>query len=148
MLASCDVEHSDTLVDVGAMERWSDGGIFGDSEFGVALESRALPLLRQINDRNSFDFPFVFVGDEAFSLTHHMIRPYQKNWLNREKRVYNYRLSRDRRTIENTFGIMCMKWRIYQRSIHKADFTRTFFWQWSRMALLSLIFSWLQVFNP
>lgn len=119
LLSACDASYSYTLVDIGAMGRRSDGGIFGDSEFGIALESDAmdLPPPRQINDSNNFDFPFVFVGDEAFSLTHYMMRLFPKKGLNTKRRAYNYRLSRARRTIENTFGIMCMKWRIYLRPI-------------------------------
>jgi len=55
--------------------------------------------------------PFVLVGDEAFPLTTYMMRLYPgKNEMTIEKRIYNYRLSRARRTVENVFGILVSQW--------------------------------------
>ena len=50
--------------------------------------------------------PFVIVGDEAFTLNKHLMKPYAKNELDNSKRIFNYRLSRFRRCSENAFGII------------------------------------------
>ena len=59
-------------------------------------------------------FPYVFVGDETFPLSSYMIRPFsEKNdRMTDDERIFNYRLSRARRVIENTFGILKVKWQI------------------------------------
>jgi len=48
---------------------------------------------------------YCFVGDEAFPLKQWMLRPDPGRGLQSfSRKVYNYRLSRARRTIENAFG--------------------------------------------
>jgi len=45
------------------------------------------------------------------------MRPYPTSAqrLSEAERIFNYRLSRTRNTVENAFGILANTWRIYQR---------------------------------
>lgn len=63
-------------------------------------------------------FPFVIVADEAFPLKPYLMRPYAgRGGLNAEKNIFNYRLSRARRTVENLFALLVCQWRILKRPI-------------------------------
>jgi hypothetical protein len=60
----------------------------------------------------------VFVGDEAFGMRPDFLKPYPKDKLIRKYiRIFYYRLSRARRVVENTFGIMESRFRVLQMAI-------------------------------
>ncbi|XP_046406063.1 protein ANTAGONIST OF LIKE HETEROCHROMATIN PROTEIN 1-like [Ischnura elegans] len=118
LLASCDAQYCFTFVSIGSAGRESDGGIFQTCGFGQAILRERLPLPppRQF-DGYPNPLPAVFVGDAAFPLRKNLMRPFVGGNLLPGPTIFNYRLSRARRVIENTFGVMSNKFRIYRKPI-------------------------------
>lgn len=82
----------------------------------IASAKLSLPGLKLLP--NSSDcVPGVLVGDEAFPLSTYLMRPYSRIALTQEKRIFNYRLSRARRCIENAFGILRQRFGLYGHEI-------------------------------
>ena len=118
LLAVCDAQYRFTLVDIGDSGRNSDGGVFSSSNLGYAIEHDLLHLPRNEKIPGLENkFPYVFVGDEAFRLSEQLMKPYPREVLSLKERIYNYRLSRARRVIENSFGIAAARFRIWRRPI-------------------------------
>ena len=82
-----------------------------------------LPASEHKNGYKNGQLAYYLVGDEIFALKLWMMRPYPGK-LTEEERVLNYRLSRSRHVIENAFGILRARRRIFSRPI-KASIENT-----------------------
>ena len=118
LLAVCDGNYQFTLVDIGESGRQSDGGVFANSNIGfcIANDLFKLPSAKAL-PRSDKVFPYVFVGDDAFPLRYNLMKPYSNGNLDMQQTIANYRFCRARRIIENSFGILAARFRIFRRPI-------------------------------
>ena len=120
LMAVADADGCFTVIDVGEFGRNSDGAVFRKSVIGQLLKQGKLnvpdptPLPR---DTNVELFPHYLVGDEAFPLLSYLMRPYPKRVLTDAKRIFNFRLSRGRKSVECAFGMLISKFRVFERPI-------------------------------
>ena len=123
LLAVVDAENRFIAVDIGDLGSNSDGGIFSKSQFGKAFNENRLkiPNGRTLPGmRPAYKMPLVLIGDEAFPSQVNLLRPFpgrKSMKLPERESEFNYRLSRARRIVENAFGILCQRFRIYHRKI-------------------------------
>lgn len=112
LLGVADAEYKFIWANVGANGSGSDAGVFNGSHLRPALERGTLgfppPTPFPGDDR---DLPYFLVGDDAFPLRTWLMKPYSIRCMTDEQRIFNYRLSRARRVVENAFGIMAHRWR-------------------------------------
>ena len=102
-------------VSFGTNRRISDGGVKENTDFYLKLLAGKLKLPR-LNPKNGLNF--VFVSDEAFALRKDFLKPYNVRTLYKQRRIFNYRLSRGRRVIENVFGILVSRFRFLSSCIN------------------------------
>ena len=118
-MAICDANYCFTMFDVGQFGSNNDSGVLANSTMGVAFESERLKVPKgRVIDQETGILPYFLVGDEVFPLKTWLMRPCPGTDLScEEKKIYNYRHSRARMVIENAFGILSTRWRIFYKPI-------------------------------
>ena len=119
LMAVCNARYEFTMVDIGDAGRQSDGGVYKASKLGYAIDHDIInrPPPSNTMSSNAAYYPYVFVADDAFQMKPYMLKPYAQVNMTTEKKIFNYRLSRARRVIENSFGIAAARFRIFRRPI-------------------------------
>ena len=118
ILVLCDANYKAIWAHVGSPGSQSDCGIYNESPMfqGIQDETIKLPPPEPLpNDTE--DIPFFFIGDDAFPLRQHMLKPFSARYLESEQLVFNYRLSRARRVVENLFGILANRFRCLSNTL-------------------------------
>jgi len=117
LLALVDANYNFLYVDVGCQGRISDGGVFQNCSLNRMMEEGTLnfPSPSPLPGRNEA-VPYFFVADEAFPLKENIMKVFPgihpKGSL---ERIYNYRLCRARRVVENVFGIASAVFRVLRK---------------------------------
>jgi len=111
MLALVDANYKFMYVDVGAYGADSDAEIFRECGLYHTLEhdEAGLPPSEPLPGGDTY-VPYFLVGDDAFALRSWMMKPHSKKELTAVQRIFNYRLSRARRIVENAFGILANRY--------------------------------------
>lgn len=117
-MALVDASYTFTYIDVGCNGRVSDGGVFNNCTLSSALINNELDLPNPtpLPGRQK-PIPYLIVADDAFAMKPYLIKPYPYKNQPGPNRVFNYRLSRARRMVENVFGLIANKFRILRKPI-------------------------------
>nr|XP_039248879.1 protein ALP1-like [Styela clava] len=119
LLAVCDAQYRFVIVDIGNSGRHSDGGVFSNSRLGKGFDQSILNIPgQQTLPGTSESIPLYFAADDAFPLKIGIMKPYPGRALDRSQKIFNYRLSRARRIVENTFGILAARWQVFFKTIN------------------------------
>lgn len=118
-MAVADANYKLTYVDIGAHGSEGDAGVFATCKFGKAILQDTLQFPEDSSIASN-KLPFYFVADDAFPLNKRIMKPYvprKPKQLTDAERIFNYRLSRARRVVENAFGILCSKFLCLRRTM-------------------------------
>ena len=106
------------IVDIGDYGRQCDSCVFNNSNFGKALNENSLGIIdSDFLPGTTVSSRVCFIGDEAFPLQENLQCPFPGKGLSEGLRIYNYRLSRAPRIVENAFGILSARWRFLRAPI-------------------------------
>ena len=116
-MAIVDANYNFRYVKVGAQGSISDAGVFNNCSLSNALERDELNLQNSAAIPGSnLVVPYMILTDDAFPLkTYH--KSYSRRGIVLEERIFNYRLSRARRVVENAFGILLCKFQMFRSPI-------------------------------
>ncbi|XP_063904411.1 putative nuclease HARBI1 isoform X2 [Zophobas morio] len=118
LMGLADANYKFLYINIGAPGRDSDGGVYMNCSLSQALENNTLniPESTPLPGRKQ-PIPYVVVADDAFALKPYMLKPFAFKSQSVPERIFNYRLSRARRIIENVFGIASARFRVLRRTM-------------------------------
>ena len=112
LLALVDGDYKFRWVQLGAPGSCSDSQLWLESSLRQAFIDNTVDLPQpEPLPNHDRDMPYFIVADNAFALRLDMVKPFSAKPLTDEERIFNYRVSRARRCVENAFGILANRFR-------------------------------------
>lgn len=102
LMAVADADYKFLYIDVGAYGSEGDGSVFYKTDFGESIVNNTIELPED-----------VLIGDRKVPFNKPRGRPF-----NDSENIFNYRLSRARRCVENAFGILAAKFVCLNHTLH------------------------------
>ena len=94
----------------------SDGGVLEYIDLYDKLQNECLKIPESFDVKRR-KLPYVFIGDEAFSLRKDFLKPYNLKQMTWERKISNYCLCHAWRITENVFGILVARFGIFIKLI-------------------------------
>lgn len=114
LMALADSNYKFLYVDVGAEGGAGDGGTWQKCNLHDAINKNYITFPDDTPLPNATtSIPYHIVGDDAFALKPFLMKPYSHQSQVYEERIFSYRLSRARRVVENSFGLLQMRFRVF-----------------------------------
>lgn len=127
LLAVVTSDYKFIWIDVSGKGSTSDAHLYNASALKEGLQNNdfvGFPKPAPIPG-DSQPIPYFLVGDDAFALRTYMMKPYGNKEMTRKQRIFNYRLSRARRVVENSFGILANRFQVLLSTMmHEPDTVR------------------------
>ena len=117
LLAIADANAKFIAFDLGSAGGQSYNGIFKHGSLGAVCKSEYFPPPEKVGNTVVSGIPYCILGDEAFALDQNLMKPYPHRTAIGHENVFNYRLSRARRIVENASGILCARLRVLLRTM-------------------------------
>ena len=120
LLALVDADYRFLWAEVGGQGHMSDAQIYLETSLREAFEDGTInrpapcPLTDDADDDTPV--PYFLVSDDAFALKDYCMKPFSRNTMAPRELIFNYRLSRARRVVENAFGLLAQRFRVMLRT--------------------------------
>ena len=102
----------------------SDAQIYNRSELKECIDDGSIgfPPAEALPNDNE-DVQYYLIGDNAFALRSNMMKPYSHHGMADDEMIFNYRLSRARRVVENAFGMLANRFQVLLATMNHAPAT-------------------------
>ena len=126
LMALVDAEYKFIWVEVGTHGSAGDAQVFNNGELKEAIEAHALNFPEaDALPNDDHPMPYFIAADDAFALRSWLQKPYSQRQMTKKQRIFNYRLSRARRIVENAFGILAHRFRCLLTTLQQDPTTVT-----------------------